>query len=590
MKRLTIICILGLLFLQVTAQFSDDFSDGNFTTNPQWFGNTADFIVNDDHQLQLNASSGGKSILCTSLKIADSIRWDIEFNLLFTTSAANKLRVYLLLDTSDLSIANGYYIELGQNGSEDPLHFFSLENGQVFLLGSSTIIFEEEVDLHIAVIRFGNGNWTVYAERMDGAVHEILRLNDSTFGPERNRIFCLQCIYTSTRGDKFFFDRMAMNIYVPDKSPPELINARAIDSVTLELTFNENIDLKTKGQSILIQPGSIRPSVISVFHHKLQIKIEREFNSGTTYTCFTNSIADTAQNESGLQEASFEYIKLSTPYSGEIVINEILFDPSTGDSPFIELLNTSDKYFKFSDIFISITKSSTVPVIPIVGEFILNPKSFVVITNDRTSTITNFPTHNQNAIIETGNFSLPRDFGSVVLRNRNGIIIDSVYFSDGFHHILLDDKRGVALERISPMFPAQNISGWNSASESSGWGTPGLANSHYISLDTVTSEYTLVHKTFSPDGDGHEDFILIRFADSVAGNLATIRVYDEFGRKVSVIMRNELLGNGSAAKWAGTSDDQQNSETGIYILLIEIMNDKGIVSKYKEAVILATRF
>ena len=49
-----------LIFSQV---FQDNFNDGNFTTNPQWFGDTSTFIVNNSQELQLNDTIGGTAQL-----------------------------------------------------------------------------------------------------------------------------------------------------------------------------------------------------------------------------------------------------------------------------------------------------------------------------------------------------------------------------------------------------------------------------------------------------------------------------------------------------------------------------------------------
>ena len=47
------------------AQLSDSFTDGDFTSNPSWIGDTDQFIV-DDQVLRLNADEAGKFIFSFS--------------------------------------------------------------------------------------------------------------------------------------------------------------------------------------------------------------------------------------------------------------------------------------------------------------------------------------------------------------------------------------------------------------------------------------------------------------------------------------------------------------------------------------------
>ncbi|MDP4953883.1 MAG: hypothetical protein NWQ53_09590, partial [Flavobacteriales bacterium] len=57
--------LLGVLILLLSvkskAQFTDDFSDGDFISNPVWTGSSEQFIVNANGELQLNASEAGQS-------------------------------------------------------------------------------------------------------------------------------------------------------------------------------------------------------------------------------------------------------------------------------------------------------------------------------------------------------------------------------------------------------------------------------------------------------------------------------------------------------------------------------------------------
>ena len=96
MKRLLLLIFLLSSFISY-AQLTDDFSDGNFTSNPAWTGDTAQFIVNGAKQLQLNSSGAGTSVSSTSnnLSSLDSIEWHSAIQLTFAPSSDNYGRVYL---------------------------------------------------------------------------------------------------------------------------------------------------------------------------------------------------------------------------------------------------------------------------------------------------------------------------------------------------------------------------------------------------------------------------------------------------------------------------------------------------------------
>ena len=138
MQRILILLIFTLLCGVTTAQgqIVDDFSDGNFNLNPAWTGDVTEFMVNTASELQLSAAAAGNSLLAVQGNIPDSAVWNLRFKMIFSPSTQNLLRIYLLADQQDLSQANGYFLEIGETGSQDALRFFRQEAGVKTLIAT----------------------------------------------------------------------------------------------------------------------------------------------------------------------------------------------------------------------------------------------------------------------------------------------------------------------------------------------------------------------------------------------------------------------------------------------------------------------
>ena len=96
-----VILILVLLPLLSYPQVEDDFSDGNFSSNPTWGGDAQLFTVNDYSQLQLNDVATGKASLFTPIEVGDTMEWQFWIRQAFSPSANNHARVYPSAESLD---------------------------------------------------------------------------------------------------------------------------------------------------------------------------------------------------------------------------------------------------------------------------------------------------------------------------------------------------------------------------------------------------------------------------------------------------------------------------------------------------------
>jgi len=111
--------------LTAQAQWQENFSDGNFTSNPAWMGDTAEWVVNDTFALQSNCQRSNHFFqLRTASTPALSVRWEITVRLGFNTSSVNYVDIYLISADMDLGSASNtaYFVRLG--GSTDEISLY----------------------------------------------------------------------------------------------------------------------------------------------------------------------------------------------------------------------------------------------------------------------------------------------------------------------------------------------------------------------------------------------------------------------------------------------------------------------------------
>ncbi|MCK5847363.1 MAG: hypothetical protein KAG84_07985, partial [Bacteroidales bacterium] len=114
MRLLIIILSIIMPVSCAFAQFTDDFSDGNFTNNPIWDGDVTSFEINNSEQLHLKTINADTAILYTSSTVITNSEWRFFIKQSFNSSNNNHTRVYLASNNSDLkSNLNGYYIQIG---------------------------------------------------------------------------------------------------------------------------------------------------------------------------------------------------------------------------------------------------------------------------------------------------------------------------------------------------------------------------------------------------------------------------------------------------------------------------------------------
>ena len=177
---------------------------------------------------------------------------------------------------------------------------------------------------------------------------------------------------------------------------------------------------------------------------------------------------------------------------------------------------------------------------------------------------------------------MPDDRGHLLLLNRNLELIDEVSYSDEMHYPLLVSKEGVSLEKIRPEMESGESTSWHSASENSGWGTPGKENSVFTGGLEGNDRIIFSSARISPDNNGTEDALVIDINAEGLGNIISVTIFDETGGYVRRLSENFFAGNKASVVWDATADDGSLVSTGVYIVLIELYNEKGKTKSWKK--------
>ncbi|MEN8251652.1 MAG: lamin tail domain-containing protein, partial [Bacteroidota bacterium] len=380
---------------------------------------------------------------------------------------------------------------------------------------------------------------------------------------------------------------------------PSIKNVCAQDSVRIRLEFNQAIH-----NSIVLHP-----EYFSIDHNAGEpqaiLPEDPYFSSFTIYpseplyksiiyelSCYaeiSNCIGDV---EYLSEEVSFGVPEKPSPE--DIIINEILFNPFPGGVDYIELYNRSQKPINLKGFSLAsvsnhaIAYSDTLIHSLDVSCNVLLPGEYVLLCKDFYKVDDYYSCPEENTVIEmTGFPSYGNESGCVILFDDAQNILDAFCYHEDMHYPLFNFVEGVSLERIHYDRPSSDATNWHSASQMSGFGTPGYQNSQFSLISDISSKISISPKVFTPGVDGVRDNISIQYKLDTPGCLATMLIFNSSGQLVRHLVNNELLGTEGSYSWDGIKDDRQKALAGMYIIFIELIDLNGKVDRYKETLVIA---
>ena len=378
---------------------------------------------------------------------------------------------------------------------------------------------------------------------------------------------------------------------VPDTQAPSLSTVLVNDANTIELLFSEAMDIAgLAGGTYAIAPPIAVSSAIATGSTTVQLTLAQTLVVGQLYAVTVTDVNDCPGNAIG--SANTATFALPEPVTvGDVVINEVLYDPRGSGSDFVELYNRSNKVLSLAGWKLAnVTDGAVTSPITITGaSFLLLPGEYVLVTEDAFNISTEYPQSHTDRFLEADMPSYNNILGSVVLQDPMGIQLDRFDYDDDLHFVLLNDIEGVSLERVDPDRPTADNTNWHSAAQSAAFATPGFQNSQYAPVVDEGGELVASPDIFSPDNDGYQDVLTLSYTFNEPGYVGTMVVFDIAGREAKKLMNNVLLGTNGALSWDGILETGDKARIGPYVVYFEVFDLSGNVKKFRKTVTLAHR-
>ncbi len=576
----------------------------NFESNTIWgWKQTADWEVSSlekisrDYSLKhsAKATGGNSAIFHPALSDLNSSDFEWSFKLKngnWDPSSSNRFWFYLSADTIQPDLINGWAVGVNVSGSSDLLELWRIQNGK-----PDSLIVQSDLDWNASTLatitakRTVRGNWTLQYQKSGEAKSKIFSGNDPSIAAFKN--IGLYFNYTPTRAGQLWIDDISV---VKLESELFIQKLTLINSNTITLTFNK-----------LINPGSI-------FSGNFRLTDENDQNipiSQAIPTKGSDNSIDVSFGKTTGMELRLSVLGISdltgkmmdpdirsfsysfSPEIGSVLINEILFNPFSGGVDFVELVNVSEQIIPVHRLKLA-TRNDTLAlkqIYPVSTEKrYLKPGQYLVCNKDPAIVSSQYFTHNPESFCAMKSFpTYSDDTGTVVLLNDSLEVLDEFSYSAKMHSPFLANEEGVSLERISLEKPTNDHKNWASAAASVGFATPGLPNSQAESETKFQDEITPEPKAFSPNGDGYNDELTIRFRFSKSRYIANVRIFDAVGRLVRFLVKNQSLAQEGSWLWDGKNESGQKLGIGVYVILVEIFDQDGHTKAFKKPCTLTDR-
>ena len=487
--------ILFFLFASsiVSAQVSDNFSDGDFTTNPTWSGDDSVYTIVSNKLRSNKTIASSTFYLSTPSTLATNCQWEFWVNLQFNTSSANFVDIYLSSDQANLMAAtiNGYFVRLGN--TTDDVCLYKKVNGTATKIidGLDGILNTSTTTLKVKVVRDASNNFTLSRDigatgnyTVEGSIIDASSTTSSFFGVNITQS-------TASFFQKHFFDDFYVGPIILDVTAPTIVSSTVISNTQLDVLFDESVDLTTSqtltnysATNGLGNPSTATRDAVNL--SLVHLTFATPFTNALSNTLTVTNVQDLSTNAITTATTNFTYFAPVVASYKDVIINEIMASPNPQVAlptvEFLELYNRSINTINLNGWKLSDATGSSTSTL---GNYNLAPNQYLIICkNIDTTSFSTFGNY-------LGVSSMPslNDSGdNLKLKDNSLADIDSVNYSDTWYQDALKKGGGWTLELINPNSPlgCPASNNWIASNNANG-GTPGIQNSVYSTAADIIS-------------------------------------------------------------------------------------------------------
>ncbi|WP_439482161.1 lamin tail domain-containing protein [Cyclobacterium plantarum] len=380
----------------------------------------------------------------------------------------------------------------------------------------------------------------------------------------------------------------------PDRRAPRLLAAIPKGTDQLLLRFSKPVGPHNASSEFQLSPQidikDAYPDPLDRF--QWIILLETPLMENQAYQLQVNTWRDCVGNAIS-PEANLAWIKIPAgAEEGNLVLNEILFNPATGTPKFVEIYNHSSKLLNLKNWKLANEESGELANRRVISgdDLIIDPFSYLVLTTDVEKLAAQYPKGLKENFLEMALPSYPIRSGTVILLDPEELWEEKLDYNEDMHHGFLRDVKGISLERFSVLTPANEPQNWHSAAAHVGYASPGFKNSQVYDSPSHDLGIHISPEVFVPLAAGEQPFTTISYKMDRPGYQATLRIFSPTGIPIRELCQNEIWGSNGFYTWDGTNERGEKVNAGYYIVSGELFHPDGQVMQIKKTVVVGAKF